>query len=57
MAFATLGIVLQAQFIMRYYYSLEMTLLDKSLLLMAVGVVLLLAWWFVQRSERRGSRA
>jgi uncharacterized membrane protein len=34
-----------------------MTLLDKSLLLMAVGVVLLLAWWFVQRSERRGSRA
>ncbi len=57
MSFATLGIVLQAQFIFRYYYSLEMTLLNKSLLLMAVGVVLLSAWWFVQRSERQGSNA
>ena len=56
MSLATLGIVLQAQFIIRYYYSLEMTLLNKSFLLMAVGVVILVAWWLVQRHEpeRRG---
>ena len=57
MAFATLGIALQAQFIVRYYYSLEMTLLDKSLLLMAVGVVLLVAWWFAQRGAPKGREA
>ena len=57
MSFATLGIALQAQFIFRYYYSLEMTLLDKSLLLMAVGVVLLVAWWLVQRGARKESAA
>ncbi len=56
MSMATLGIALQAQFIIRYYYSLEMTLLNKSFLLMAVGVVILVAWWLAQRHgpERRG---
>lgn len=57
MAFASLGIVLQAQFIIRYYYSLDVTLLEKSLLLMGVGIVLLLAWWFVQRDARAEMRA
>lgn len=47
------GVVLQAQFIIRYYYSLEMNLLNKSLLLMAVGVLLVAAWWFMQRTESR----
>lgn len=51
MSLASLGVALQAQFIIRYYYSLEMTLLDKSFLLMAVGVVILVAWWLAQRGE------
>ncbi|MCB1845564.1 MAG: DUF4401 domain-containing protein [Halioglobus sp.] len=49
--YALLGSALQAQFIARYYYSLEMNLLDKSLLLMAVGVVLTGAWWLLQRGK------
>ena len=53
--FALLGVLLQIHFLFRYYYSLEMNLLDKSLLLMAVGAVLLAAWWLVQRSDRRWS--
>ena len=43
--------MLQAQFIFRYYYSLEMTLLNKSFLFMAVGIALLIAWWLAQRNE------
>ncbi len=54
--FAVLGAALQAQFIARYYYSLEMNLFDKSLLLMSVGLLLMLAWWFMQHGERRGER-
>ena len=50
---AAIGAVLQAQFIIRYYYSLEMNLLDKSLLLMGVGLVLIAAWWFMHRLESR----
>ena len=53
--FALLGAALQAQFIARYYYSLDMNLFDKSLLLMAVGALLLLAWWVVQRSDVKGA--
>lgn len=52
--FALLGSVLQAQFIVRYYYSLEMNLLDKSLLLMGVGAVLVVLWWLLRRKELRG---
>lgn len=48
---ALAGMALQGQFIIRYYYELGMTLLDKSLLLMAVGALLLAAWWLTQRSE------
>jgi uncharacterized membrane protein len=50
--FALLGAALQAQFIVRYYYSLEMNLLDKSLLLMAVGALLLALWWLLRPNER-----
>ena len=53
MTLAALGVVLQAQFIIRYYYSLEMTLLNKSFLLMAVGIVILATWWLAQRKEPR----
>lgn len=52
--FATLGVVLQAQYMVRYYYSLEMSLLNKSFLMMAVGVVLLVAWWLAERSRKSG---
>ncbi len=52
--FAVLGAALQGQFIVRYYYSLEMNLFDKSLLLMAVGALLIATWWFVYRGERPG---
>ena len=51
--FAFLGAALQSQFIARYYYSLEMNLLDKSLLLMGVGGVLLILWWLARRSDLR----
>ncbi len=53
--FATLGVVLQAQYMIRYYYSLEMSLLNKSFLLMAVGAVLLVAWWFAEHNRQRGA--
>lgn len=52
--FATFGALLQVQFIIRYYYSLEMTLLNKSWLLMAVGIVLLGAWWLLQKPLSQG---
>ena len=54
--FALLGATLQVQFIARYYYSLQMNLFDKSMLLMAVGLLLMATWWFMHRSERRGER-
>ena len=51
---AVIGAALQAQFITRYYYSLDMNLFDKSLLLIAVGALLLVAWWIVQRGDGQG---
>ncbi len=39
----------------RYYYSLEMSLLNKSFLLMAVGAILLVAWWFAERGRQHGA--
>lgn len=51
--YALLGSVLQLQYIVRYYYSLEMNLLDKSLLLTGVGVLLIAAWWLLQRGRYR----
>lgn len=51
-AFAAIGALLQLQFLVRYYYLLSISLLDKSLLLMAVGLLLIAAWWFLQRQDR-----
>lgn len=55
--FALFGAALQVQFVVRYYYSLQMNLFDKSLLLMAVGLLLTATWWFLHRSERQGDRS
>ena len=48
---ALLGILLQIWSLWRFYYDLHMTLLDKSLVLVAVGTVLLGLWWFVTRDR------
>jgi uncharacterized membrane protein len=47
------GVLPQAYFIPRFYYDLELSLLSKSWILMAVGVVLLAAYAaFVRRRGR-----
>ena len=51
--FAIIGALLQTLFVIRYYYFLEMTLLNKSLLLMGAGAVLLVAWWLIHRADTR----
>jgi uncharacterized membrane protein len=43
-ALAVVGTLLQVYFIWRFYYDLEASLLDKSLVLMGVGVLLLAAY-------------
>jgi hypothetical protein len=43
-ALAVIGTLLQVYFIWRFYYDLEASLLDKSLVLMGVGVLLLAAY-------------
>lgn len=53
---AGIGTLLQLQFIVRFYYDLQMTLLDKSLLLMGVGAVLTIAWWFIETNSREAKR-
>ncbi len=46
---AVLGTMLQIYYLWRFYYDLQITLLVKSEVLTAVGVLLLLAWWLIQR--------
>jgi hypothetical protein len=53
---ALLGVVLQILYVWRFYYDLDATLLIKSLMLMAVGVVLLVAWWLIVRRSPDGVR-
>jgi uncharacterized membrane protein len=48
-AFAIIATLLQVYFIWRFYYDLEATLLDKSLVLMAIGVLLLGAYGALAR--------
>lgn len=43
-----LGILALLAFLSRFYYVLDATLLEKSLLMVALGAVLLLAWGFVR---------
>lgn len=44
---ALLGALLQAFFFWQFYYDLGISLLNKSLLLTAVGLVVLACWWMV----------
>jgi hypothetical protein len=53
---ALLGTLLQIHYILRFYYDLEITLLAKSGILVAVGAVLLMAWWLVLRRTPEGVR-
>lgn len=46
---ALIGVLFQTYFIVRYYYGLQLPLLDKSLLLMAVGIAVLGAYALVAR--------
>ncbi|MCB1744985.1 MAG: DUF4401 domain-containing protein [Gammaproteobacteria bacterium] len=54
---ALLGTLLEIDFLWRFYYSLHMSLLHKSWLLISVGLVLLLLWWLSLRAStlRSGS--
>jgi uncharacterized membrane protein len=53
---ALLGVLLQIIYIWRFYYDMEATLLVKSGILMAVGSVLVLAWWLMMRRSPEGVR-
>ncbi|MGB5261268.1 MAG: DUF4401 domain-containing protein [Gammaproteobacteria bacterium] len=48
---ALLGVLLQIWSLWRFYYDLHMTLLAKSMVLVAVGTVLLALWWLVTRDS------
>lgn len=54
---AVLGVLLQILYIWRFYYDLEITLLQKSGVLFAAGVVLIGAWWLMQRRMTPEERA
>jgi uncharacterized membrane protein len=53
---ALLGTLVQIYYIWRFYYDMDVTLLIKSGMLFAVGVVLLLAWWLMIRRSPEGVR-
>lgn len=50
-----LGVLLQAHFLLQFYYDLAISLLHKSFLLTAVGLVVLTCWWLI--AGRRPLRA
>lgn len=52
--FAILGAQLEAFFIWRFYYDLEISLLHKSLILTAVGTALLVCYGLVVAGDRAG---
>ena len=54
---ALLGILLQINYIWRFYYDMEVTLLIKSGIFMAVGAVLVFAWWLMMRRSPDGVRS
>lgn len=43
-------------FLSAYYYNLEITLLNKSYILMGTGAALLVAWWGVRRQDDKMTR-
>ena len=53
---ALLGTLVQIYYIWRFYYDMDVSLLIKSGMLSAVGVVLLLAWWLMMRRSPEGVR-
>ena len=52
---ALMGALLQAYFFWQFYYDLAISLLNKSILLTAVGLVILACWWLV--AGRKSARA
>lgn len=44
---ALLGALLQAYFFWQFYYDLQISLLNKSFLLAAVGAIVLVCWWLI----------
>jgi hypothetical protein len=46
---ALLGTLLQIHYLWRFYYDMELTLLVKSGVLTATGVVILVVWWLMHR--------
>ena len=54
---ALMGALLQSYFFWQFYYDLDISLLNKSMLLTAVGAVILLCWWLVagRKSMRSGT--
>ncbi len=54
---ALLGVLLQIVYIWRFYYDMQVTLLAKSGVMFAVGIVLIVAWWFMQRGTPVEERA
>ncbi len=44
---ALMGVLLQSYFFWQFYYDLDISLLNKSLLLTVVGAVILACWWLV----------
>lgn len=50
---ALLGVLLQIHYLWRFYYDMQATLLVKSGILVAVGAVLIVAWWLMQRSSQQ----
>jgi hypothetical protein len=48
-----IGVLFQIYFISRFYYDLQITLLEKSLILMAVGLLVLGAYGLVLRQQLR----
>jgi hypothetical protein len=54
---ALLGILLQINYIWRFYYDMEVTLLIKSGILVAVGAALVLASWLMMRRSPEGGQS
>lgn len=54
---ALMGVLLQSYFFWQFYYDLDISLLNKSMLLTAVGAVILACWWLIagRKSLRSGS--
>lgn len=52
---ALLGALLQAYFFWQFYFDLDVSLLNKSFLMTAVGLVLLACWWLVAGRKSEGA--